>query len=76
MQRNLEMDFPFTRKQHVVYVEVSLALKLCILFVSSSCLITFLPPPSDQGNEWNYFIAKPANLHDVVCTEQRYNYLT
>lgn len=71
------MDFPF-KKQHVVYVEASLAFKLCIPFVSSPCLIAFLPPPSDHGNEWDYLIAKTSELtwssfcalNDFLGTEQ------
>lgn len=69
------------KQQHVVYVEASLAVKLCIPFVSSPCLIAFLPPPSDQ---WVYLIAKTSELtwstfcalNDFLGTEQRYNYLT
>lgn len=72
------------KQQHVVYVEASLAFKLCISFVSSPCLIAFLPPPSDQSNEWDYLIEKTSELtwstfcalNDFLGTEQRYNYLT
>ena len=51
MQWNLEMDFPFKKQQHVVYVEASLAFKLCIPFVSSPCLIAFLPP-AIRSKQW------------------------